>query len=143
MLVNDSNGFYDVFALILLFSFLDSQVQKASQTEELSCTGIASKSLDHLLLVPPTYMVGSDVLRPNSQSYTSLLAQDYGQFWQKSFSNFLVLSSLFAEVSASNEPFLHGTEARIEVHSDWNWESSYFHSRNGRVVCEMVQYISL
>lgn len=111
-------------------------MQKELQREELSNTSNLPKSLDHLALVPPTYVVASDLLRPSSQSHTSLLAEDYGKCWQTCFSNFLVLSSLFPKAPRSNEPILHGTEARIEVQSDWNRHSSYFHFRNSRLVCE-------
>lgn len=111
-------------------------MQKELQREGFSNTSNLPKSLDHLALVPPTYVVASDLLRSNSQSYTSLSAEDYGKCWQTCFSNFLVLSSLFPKAPRPNEPFLHGTEARIEVQSDWSRQSSYFHSRNSRLVCE-------
>ncbi|KAL3523790.1 hypothetical protein ACH5RR_016624 [Cinchona calisaya] len=107
----------------------DVQVRTSYKDQFYGATPLR-KSLDHLILAPPTYVVGLDILRLDSQSCISASPLGYGQCWGKCFSSFLVLSSLCPMVTQSNEPFLHGTEARIEVHSNWNRQSSYFHSRN-------------
>lgn len=104
---------------------------------------VLGKSLNGVVLAPPIYAVFLDILRPDSQSCISASPQGYGQCWGKCFSAFLVLSSLRPMVSQSNEPFLHGTEARIEVHSGWNSQSSYFHSRNGTLVCYGIPFLLL
>lgn len=110
----------------------DFQVAKKSQIEAYT-NEVLPKSLSHLLLVPPTYIVGSEVLKHESRLHPWTTAQSYGNEWQKSFSSFLVLSSLCPTDTLSSEPFLHGTEARIEVDGGWN-PQSYFRSRNVKEV---------
>lgn len=94
-----------------------------------------AKSLKNLVLAPPTYLVGLDVLKADMR-YNSVLSRDNGQCWRKCFSASMVLSSLLLIDLPFNEPFLHGTEARIEVHGAWNRQSFYFHSKNGKKVCQ-------
>ncbi|KAL2549193.1 putative zinc-finger domain [Forsythia ovata] len=89
-----------------------------------------AKSLNNLVLAPPTYLVGLDVLKADKR-YNSILSRGNGQCWRKCFSASMVLSSLLSTNLPFNEPFLHGTEARIEVHGAWNRQSFYFHSKNG------------
>ncbi|CAI9092449.1 OLC1v1027678C1 [Oldenlandia corymbosa var. corymbosa] len=109
----------------------DTQFRKQSGKENLSSTARPKKSLDDPLLAPPTYFVGLDILRLDSHLGTSASPQGYGQCWQKNFSAFLVLSSLCPTVLQSNEPFLHGTESRIEVQSSWDRQLSYFQNKIG------------
>lgn len=90
-------------------------------------------SLDCLLLAPPTYLVGFNVLKTDLHSCKSIGAQSFSQL--KCFSGFLVLSSLLPTDLASKEPYLHGSEARVEVHGGWNRQLLYFHSRSGTLVC--------
>ncbi|XP_027184626.1 uncharacterized protein LOC113782880 isoform X1 [Coffea eugenioides] len=107
------------------------QVRRQSPREQFDGAMVRRKSLNHVDLAAPTYVVSLDILRPDSQSFISTSSQGYGQCWGKCFSAFLVLSSLCPMVSQSNEPFLHGTQARIEVHCSWNRQTSYFNNRNG------------
>ncbi|KAL7228845.1 hypothetical protein ACSBR2_007518 [Camellia fascicularis] len=104
--------------------------QVGSSTHKGKCYGAAniSKGLD---LAPPTYLVCLDVLKSDLLPYESILSQGVGQCWQRCFSTSLVLSGLLHSDSPTDKPFLHGTEARIEVNGSWNSQSLYFQSRNG------------
>ncbi|XP_019192840.1 PREDICTED: uncharacterized protein LOC109187173 isoform X3 [Ipomoea nil] len=97
-------------------------------------TNSLTMSLDCLLLAPPTYLVGFNVLKTDLHSCKSIGAQSFSQHQLKCYSGFLVLSSLLPTDLASKEPFLHGSEARVEVHGGWNRQLLYFHSRNGTLV---------
>ncbi|XP_052204399.1 uncharacterized protein LOC127809565 [Diospyros lotus] len=84
-------------------------------------------------LAPPTYLVCLETLKADVHTYGSVLALTGGQCWQKCFSTTLVLSSLLPSDSSTDEAFLHGSEARIEVCGSWNSQSLYFHSKNGKM----------
>ncbi|CAK9176489.1 unnamed protein product [Ilex paraguariensis] len=92
-----------------------------------------SKCLDFLVLAPPTYLVCLDTLKADLHSYKSVLVEGVGRCWKKCFSASFVLSSLLPTDLPSDEPFLHGTETRVEVHGVWNRRSLYYQCRNGAV----------
>jgi hypothetical protein len=101
-------------------------------SDNADCGGAKNLSMhrDSLARVPPTYIICLDVLGPDkSRPYESVVAGSVGRFWRKCFSLSLVFSSLLLTDLPSDEPFLHGTEACVEVHRSWNRQSSHFHSR--------------
>ncbi|XAR66309.1 hypothetical protein NMG60_11012493 [Bertholletia excelsa] len=89
------------------------------------------KGFDCFDLAPPTYFVCLDMLKADLRPRDSILARTIGLSWQKCFSSFLVLSSLLPSHFSTDEPFLHGAEARIDVYRSWDRQSLYLHSRNG------------
>ncbi|KVI06926.1 putative zinc-finger domain-containing protein [Cynara cardunculus var. scolymus] len=91
---------------------------------------IVSKCLGSLPLAPPTYLVCLDSLKGDSHPYKYLVAHTVKQRWQKYFSASLVVSSSLLGDLHSDEPCLHGPEARIEIHGVWNRQSSFFHGKN-------------
>ncbi|KAL6980502.1 hypothetical protein U1Q18_022140 [Sarracenia purpurea var. burkii] len=106
-----------------------------------------SKGSDGLGLAAPTYLVCLDMLKADLHPNGSVLGQSFGQCWQKCFSSSLVLSSLLPSDSPTDEPFLHGTQARIEVHGNWNSQSLYFHCRNSamlkRILADAILALTL
>lgn len=85
------------------------------------------------ILTPPVYIISLDMLKADSHAIESVVARRNGQCWQKCFSVSLALASMFRK-DLPNE-FLQPSDGRIEVHNDWNGQSSYFQSRNGVMVC--------
>ncbi|XP_058208420.1 uncharacterized protein LOC131321424 isoform X1 [Rhododendron vialii] len=108
----------------------DCQVGSSNHRGKLHGSANTSKGNDCQDLAPPAYLVCLEMLKGDFHTYGSVLAQSGGQCWKKCFSSSMVLSSLLPPDSPTNEPFLHGTEARIEVHRSWNGQS-LFHSING------------
>ncbi|XP_065870973.1 uncharacterized protein [Euphorbia lathyris] len=83
--------------------------------------------------IPPTYLVGVDILRADPRTSASLVTWKNGQCWQKCFSICLALSNLLQKDVPPEELFLHGNDGRIEVAGNWDKHFSYFQSRNSTV----------
>ncbi|XP_057484608.1 uncharacterized protein LOC130770970 isoform X1 [Actinidia eriantha] len=92
-----------------------------------------SKDNDGLDLAPPTYLVCLDALKADLHPHGSAIVRSVGLCWQKCFSSSLVISTLLPSDLPTDEPFLHGTQARIEVHGSWNSQSLYFHRKSGKM----------
>ncbi|XP_048232015.1 uncharacterized protein LOC8265969 isoform X1 [Ricinus communis] len=85
------------------------------------------------VLTAPTYIVGLDILKSDSHSFDSVVTWGNGQCWQKCFSICIALSNLLQKDLPADEPFLHGSDGRIEVQKNWDKQLSYFQSRNSIV----------
>jgi len=106
------------------------------------CTG-ATKGPKYDYLTSPTYLVGLDMLKADPQSYESFLAGRNGRWWKKCFSLSLAISNLRQKPFPVDGPFLHGNDGRIEIYGNWNRQSSYFQSRNRKLVCSLFLDYSL
>ncbi|XVF83625.1 hypothetical protein PTKIN_Ptkin16aG0504600 [Pterospermum kingtungense] len=85
------------------------------------------------LFISPTYIVSLDILKADSHPCESVATLGNADCWWKCFSICLALSSFLQKYLPTDEPFLDSGDGRIEVHSSWNRQSSYFQSRNGIV----------
>ncbi|XP_034928609.1 uncharacterized protein [Populus alba] len=81
----------------------------------------------HIALIPPSYLVGFNMLR--SDSHKSVIAPRNGQCWQKQFSICLALSSLLQKDLLVDQPSFRANDGCIEVRGSWNGQTSYFQSR--------------
>ncbi|KAF8396756.1 hypothetical protein HHK36_018386 [Tetracentron sinense] len=112
----------------------DCQMESSSHLGKYTGAAKLSKFLDcHSMSAPPTYLVGSDLLKADLHSYESVLARGIGQCWQKGFSTSLGVPFSIQRKLPSEEPFLHGSDGHIEVHGSWNRQSLYFQSQDGAV----------
>lgn len=90
-------------------------------------------------MTSPAYLVGLDTLKADLRSYESVLAWRNGQCWQKCFSISLTLSN--SKDLPAQGPLSDGGDGRIQVHGSWSRQSSYFLSRNDRVVCVLLLFL--
>uniref|UniRef100_A0A6M2F0D2 Putative zinc-finger domain-containing protein n=1 Tax=Populus davidiana TaxID=266767 RepID=A0A6M2F0D2_9ROSI len=80
----------------------------------------------HIAMIPPTYLVGFNMLR--SDSHKSVIAPRNGQCWQKQFSICLALSSLLQKDLLVDQPSFRANDGCVEVRGSWNGQTSYFQS---------------
>ncbi|XP_057487483.1 uncharacterized protein LOC130773556 isoform X1 [Actinidia eriantha] len=109
--------------------------QVGSLTHKAKSYGATSTSKDNdgLDLATPTYLVCLDTLKADLHPRGSVIVRNVGLCWQKCFSSSLAISTLLPSDLPTEEPFLHGTQARTEVHGSWNGQSLYFHRKSGKM----------
>ncbi|KAK6228013.1 hypothetical protein SCA6_000353 [Theobroma cacao] len=95
--------------------------------------GSTKPSKCHDVFISPTYIVSLDILKADPHPHESVVTWRNAHCWSKCFSICITLSSLLQKDLPTDEPFLDGSDGRIEVHGSWNTQSSYFQSRNGIV----------
>ncbi|XP_021295258.1 uncharacterized protein LOC110424887 isoform X2 [Herrania umbratica] len=95
--------------------------------------GSTKPSKCHDVFVSPTYIVSLDILKADPHPHESVVTWRNAHCWSKCFSICITLSSLLQKDLPTDEPFLDGSDGRIEVHGSWNRQSSYFQSKNGIV----------
>lgn len=120
------------------YSSRDCLAESSSHSGKYHGATNPSKCLSSIPLAPPTYLVSLDTLKADLRPHKYVVSQNVGQRWQKCFSAYLVLSNVLPSDLRRDESCLHGPEARIEVQVGWNRQLSYFHSRNGTVVCPII-----
>ncbi|XVE99534.1 hypothetical protein REPUB_Repub03eG0207300 [Reevesia pubescens] len=86
----------------------------------------------HHVFNSPIYTVSLDILKADPHPQESIVTLRNAHSWWKCFSFCLALSSFLQKGLPTDEPFLDGSDGRIEVHGSWR-ESSYLQSRNGIV----------
>ncbi|XP_050209115.1 uncharacterized protein LOC126659830 isoform X2 [Mercurialis annua] len=82
---------------------------------------------------PPTYIVGLDILKYDPHKYNSVVTQGNGQCWKKCFTICIALSNFLQKDLPADEPFLLGSDGRIEVQCNSEKQLSYFQSRKSIV----------
>ncbi|GAB2276642.1 hypothetical protein Dimus_011360 [Dionaea muscipula] len=85
------------------------------------------------VLTPPTYLISLDTLRADSFLSGSALSRKLGPCGRNIFSSSLILSNSLPRWLPSDEPFLHGSDGRIDTLGSFNRQNSYFRRRNSNM----------